>query len=72
MKGAVHTIKIVSLTELAMVSTKVGKKIIINIAYCLLGHRKKDFIHKTARELGWVLMHGTMQTCEYSVKSMAK
>lgn len=41
-----------------MVSTKVGRKVSINIACCLLGHWNEDFISKTAQELAWVLMCG--------------
>ena len=44
----------------------------INMAHCLLGHCNEDSVRKTARELGWVLMHGTLKPCKHCAKSKAK
>ncbi len=44
----------------------------INMAHCLLGHKNEDSVHKTARELGWILMRGTLKPCEHCAQSKAK
>ena len=41
----------------------------INMA---LGHHNEDSTGKTARELGWVLTHGTSRPCKHCTKSKAK
>jgi hypothetical protein len=44
----------------------------INIAHILLGHWNEDSVHKTEKELGWVLTYATLKPCEYCARSKAK
>ena len=44
----------------------------INTVHCLLGHRNRDSIRKTAKEIGWVLTRGVLKTCEHCMMSKAK
>ena len=44
----------------------------INMAHCLLGHQNEDSVQKSARELGWVLTHGTLKPCKHCARSKAR
>jgi hypothetical protein len=64
-KGAIYACKFIHTVEVAMASTERTMKVNINMAHCLLGHRNEDSMHKTAKELGWVLTRGTLIPSEY-------
>jgi hypothetical protein len=72
-KGAVDACcKFVWETDLASVSTGVCKQVGVNIDHCLLRHKKKDSMRKTAKELGWGLTHGMLKTCKHCAKLKVK
>ena len=71
-KGAIYTCKFVRTVEVAMARAENKMKVNINMAHCLLGHRNEDSMHKTAKDLGWVLTRGTLMSCEHCARSKAK
>jgi hypothetical protein len=71
-KGAIYACKFVRSVEMAGASIGKAMRLNINMAHCLLGHRNEDSVRKTARELGWILMRGTLKPCEHCTQSKAK
>ena len=71
-KGAIYACKFVRTVEVMTASAERTMKVNINMAHCLLGHRNEDSMHKTAKELGWVLTRGTLIPCEYCARFKAK
>ena len=71
-KGVIYACKFVCTVEVATASTDNVARLNINMAHCLLGHRNEISVRKTARELGSVLMHGTLKTCKHCARSKAK
>ena len=67
-----YACKFVHTMEIATASTENMVKLNTNMAHCLLGHRNEDSMRKTARELGWILMHGMLMPCEHCARSKAK
>jgi hypothetical protein len=51
-KGPIDACKFVCSAEVAMVSTKVGMKANVNTINCQLAYMNKNYIQKTAWELG--------------------
>ena len=58
--------------EAVTASTDIMVGLNINMAHCLLGHWNEDSVQKTARELGWVMMHGTLKPCKHCARLKAK
>ena len=71
-KGAVYVCNFVRGMEIALACTTIGMHMNINTAHCLLGHRNKDSIRKTAKQMGWELTRGSLKPCTHCVKSKAK
>ena len=71
-KGAIYACHFVHLSEVTTASTDIRKKVSVNVLHCLLGHQNEDSIQKTAQELGWVLMHGSMKACKHCANAKAK
>ncbi len=71
-KGAIYACKFARTMEVATASADTMVRLNINMAHCLLGHRNEDSVQKTARELGWVLSHGTLKPCEHCAQSKVK
>ena len=71
-KGAIYACKFSRCVEVAAGSVTMPMRLNINRAHCLLGHRNEDSVRKTAREFGWVLMHGILMPCEHCARSKAK
>ena len=71
-KGAIYTCKFLRCVEVAAGSVTMPIRLNINRAHCLLGHRNKDSVHKTARELRWVLTCGTLKPCKHCTQSKAR
>ncbi len=70
-KGAVYVCKFEQGIEIASGCTTTGTCMNINMAHCLLGHRNKDSIRKTAKQIGWELTRGSLKPCEHCAKSKA-
>ena len=58
--------------EIALACTFKGVQMNINTTHCLLGHKNKDSIRKTAKQMGWELTRGSLKPCEHCTKSKAK
>jgi hypothetical protein len=71
-KGATYTCKFVCTVEVVTASTDKAVRLNIDMTHCLLGHWNEDPVQKTAKELGWVLMHGTLMSCKHCSRSKAK
>jgi hypothetical protein len=55
--------------NLASMSMGAGTRVTVTITHCLFGHRNKDSIRKTAKELGWVLKRSMLTMCNHCVKA---
>ena len=70
-KGAVYACKFVQGAEIASACTATGVCMNINMAHCQLGHRNKDSIRETAKQMGWELTRGSLRPCKHCTKSKA-
>jgi hypothetical protein len=69
--GALYACRFLRNSEVSSVRLEVGVKIGIMKVHELLGHKSEDNTRATAKVMGWVITHGTMESCVHCARSKA-